>query len=300
MTKRLEGLGFKVTLEPVAQVAGSYFLRNNKSDGGDRNRFEEGLMFRRAFQLLIACLVASAVWAATDPFVGQWKLNASRSKLTDEMKVASAGPNTYAFDFGSGKPEVILADGTDQPAAGGTTFCVTVEGPNTWKLVRKQKGRTQLSGIWNLSKDGNTLKDDIVVTRPDGSTYNLDYVYKRRGGVSGFAGTWESVSEKTNLVVLLQIQPYEGNGLTFIIPKEETTNVKLDGKENPSPDAGAAPGSTYLARRLSANTLDFTNKTKGTITDTQQMKLSADLKTLTVTVHIPGRNFADVYVYERQ
>jgi hypothetical protein len=53
-------------------------------------------VFNRIFQLLIfACLVTSTVWAANDPFVGKWKVNPSKSKLIDEMKVEAAGPNTF-------------------------------------------------------------------------------------------------------------------------------------------------------------------------------------------------------------
>jgi hypothetical protein len=51
-------------------------------------------MLSRIFQLLlVACLVMSSVWAANDPFVGKWKVNPSKSKLNDEMKVEVAGAN---------------------------------------------------------------------------------------------------------------------------------------------------------------------------------------------------------------
>src|ERR1700691_4474755 len=45
-------------------------------------------MLSRILQsLLVAGLLTGTSWAANDPFVGQWKLNPSRSTLTDEMKV---------------------------------------------------------------------------------------------------------------------------------------------------------------------------------------------------------------------
>jgi hypothetical protein len=31
------------------------------------------------------------LWAANDPFVAKWKVNPSKSKLTDEMKVEAVG-----------------------------------------------------------------------------------------------------------------------------------------------------------------------------------------------------------------
>ena len=88
-------------------------------------------MSKRAFQLLLfyLCLVTGTAWAANDPFVGKWKLNPSRSKLTDQMKIEVAGANKYALDLGGGAIETIVADGTYQPGLDGTTLSVTVEGP---------------------------------------------------------------------------------------------------------------------------------------------------------------------------
>jgi hypothetical protein len=102
-------------------------------------------MAKRAVQLLlIACLATSALWAANDPFVGKWKLNPSKSVLTDQMKVASAGPNRYAFDFGGGDAETILVDGTDQPGLFGTTLAVNGREPR-YLECRSQERRSRAS-----------------------------------------------------------------------------------------------------------------------------------------------------------
>jgi hypothetical protein len=55
-------------------------------------------MLSRTFRLLlVGCLTTSSAWAANDPFVGKWKVNPSKSKLNDEMKVEVAGANRYAI-----------------------------------------------------------------------------------------------------------------------------------------------------------------------------------------------------------
>ena len=60
-------------------------------------------MLSRTFRLLLfAVLATSSVWAANDPFVGKWKVNQSKSKLNDEMKVEVAGANKYAITFAPG------------------------------------------------------------------------------------------------------------------------------------------------------------------------------------------------------
>jgi hypothetical protein len=81
--------------------------------------------------LLVAWLAAGALSAATDPFLGEWKLNPGKSKIIDVMKVESVGGNKYGFDFGAGSAEMIIADGTDQPGLSGTTLAVTIEAPDS-------------------------------------------------------------------------------------------------------------------------------------------------------------------------
>ena len=41
--------------------------------------------------LLVVGLLVGTSWAANDPFLGQWKLNSSRSTYIDEMKVTRVG-----------------------------------------------------------------------------------------------------------------------------------------------------------------------------------------------------------------
>ncbi len=249
-------------------------------------------MLSRIFQLLlVACLATSPLRAATDPFVGQWKL----SKQADQMKVTKVGANTYAFDFGGGV-ETIAVDGTDQPGIGGSTLSVAAEGPN-WKVVRKKSGRMLISATWALSKDGNVLTDDFTSFNQNGSRSNVTYVYARKAAGPGFAGMWVSTTLAASSPVMLQVRPYESNGLSFIIPSAgQTLNLIFDGKYH----AAAPVGSAMLAGRLSARAVETTRTLKGKITQTRQIELSPDLKILTITVHTAGKDAPNIYVFERQ
>lgn len=256
---------------------------------------------------LLLGVVSTAVAADNnDGFVGKWKLNPSRSKLIDIMKVESAGGNKYAFDFGSGKPETIVADGTDQPGADGTTFSVNVEAPNKWTVVRKQDGRTIITANWDLSPDGNTLTDHFTGIQPNGSKFSVDYTYKRTSGkrtagTAGFAGTWESDSQQINSVIEIQIQPYEGDGLSITNPAAQATrNVKFDGKEYPASGAGMPKGFTASGHRVDARNLELTDKVNGEIVDQQQVELSSDLKTLTISIRTPKQSKPNILVFERE
>jgi hypothetical protein len=232
--------------------------------------------------------------------VGDWKLNPQKSKLTDVMKVESLGGNKYSFDFGGSDPEIAVADGTDQPGHFGITIAVSMDTPDQWTVVRKKGGKVLVTGVWTLSKDGSTLNDHFTATRPNGDSTSLDYVYKRTGGGSGFAGTWVSSSEQVNSVVVMKVRAWQGDGLSFISQGGGgTKNVKLDGKDYANIGA-VVDGLTASARRVNERTLEMTDKISGKVRDTQKISVSVDGKTLTVTVNIPGRSEPNVQVFDRE
>jgi hypothetical protein len=177
-------------------------------------------MPKRAVQLLLVVfLITTFLTAADNPFVGKWKLNSSKSRLPDEMKVKKVDANKYAFAFEGGDyEETIIADGTDQPGIVGTTFSITVEGPNSWKVVRKTDGKILLTANWKLSEDGNMLNDDFSFIQPNGSNFNVYYVYKRTAGGPGFDGAWESTSETVKSLVELRSSPTRAMVLPLLIP----------------------------------------------------------------------------------
>jgi len=272
------------------------------------------MLLRSLLSLPVVCLAIGTLWAANDPFIGKWKVNPSKSKLTDEMKVEAVGENKYALTFGPGQVDTIVADGTDQPALSGTTFSITVKGPNSWEVVRKLKGRTLLRAQWTLSEDGKTLNDAFTQYLPDGtklfgeplpngSTLFLPYVYERTAGNSGFLGTWDSDSAKVKAGIELQIQPSEGDGLSFKRSDEEMVKrIKLDGNDYPDLDPnGGDKGTASSGRRVKERSLEITYKSKGKITGTWQIELSTDLKTLTMTERMVGQSRPkSILVFDRE
>ena len=259
-------------------------------------------MFKRTLRLsLAAWLATSTVWAASDPFIGKWKLDPSQSKETHQMKIEAAGPNRYVFDFGGGGTETITVDGTEQPGHSGTAVSVTPVEPNTWKFVRKKDGYAVMTAIFRLSADAKTLTDNFTVSRPDGWTFSIDYVFTRTAGSSGFAGNWESSNEKENSVYELEIQPYQGDGLALWLPAEHSTRkMKFDGKDYAVQGAEVAPGSASSGHRENDHTLEITDKINGRTTDTQRITLSPDRNTLTMTVKEAGHSKPDILVFNRE
>jgi hypothetical protein len=99
---------------------------------------------------------------------------------------------------------------------------------------------------------------------------------------------------------VLQIRPYDGNGLSFIRSSQDTRNLKFDGKDYPVEGPGLAKGSTSSARRVDERTLEVVEKVNGEVTRTEWRELSADLKTLTRTIHPVRQHDPNIFVYERQ
>jgi len=249
--------------------------------------------------LLAASLVPTMAKAAQAPFIGNWTLDAARSRLPDQMTVENKGGKTYAFDF-AGDVETIVVNGTDQKGEGGTLLSVKPQAPDTWIVQRKQGGRLLLRATWKLSKDGRTLTDYFRETAAAGTPLSMDYVYRRMGAGSGFAGDWRSVKETMNSPYRLEVKAFRGDGLAFaMVAGKVTRNVRFDGGDYPDAGPNASPSGTSSVRRLDALTLVITAKHDGKPILTEDVGLSPDLKTLTITQHIPGKDQPNVLVFKR-
>jgi len=270
------------------------------------------ILMRRAFVLVLtfAVLSATAHAAPADsiaPFLGKWKLDPAYSRLTDQMKVGTAGPNTYTLNFSGDDVETIVADGKDHPGLYGSTFSITVQDDRHWKGVRKTNGRITIIGLWELSPDGKTLTDNFTGYRENGTTSNLHYIYQRIAGpapdgkTSGFVGTWESTTEDVNSTQEVEVKAFEGDGLSFVNAGGQVVqSLHFDGKDYPGSGPGAPKGYVSSGHRISDRVVDRVDKIDGKTLYRQEIEVSADGKTLTMTVHIPGREKPDLMVFDRE
>lgn len=223
------------------------------------------------------------------------------------MKVEAAGPNKYNLIFSGNNVETIVADGTDQPGLFGSTVAIVVQDAHNWKVVRKTNGKTDIVGIWQLSADGKTLTDNFTGYHDNGTTTNLHYIYQRIAGpaadgkMSGFVGTWESTSEDVNSSYEIEIQPFQGDGLSFTnIGAQVTQSLKFDGKDYPGSGANVPAGYASSGHRINDRTVERVDKVNGKIFYTQQIEVSADGKSITMTVHIPDSDKPDLMVFNRE
>jgi hypothetical protein len=272
----------------------------------------EQAMTKRTLHLLLTVALLTTILQAAPgdsvaPFLGKWKLDPSHSRLTDQMKVESAGTNKYNLIFSGDNVETVVADGTDQPALFGTTLAIIVQDANHWKIVRKTDGHTTIIGLWQLSPDGKTLTDNFTGYHNNGTTTNLHYIYQRTadpataGETSGFVGTWESTTEDVNSSYEIEIQTFQEDGLSFTNTAAQITqSLKFDGKDYPGSGPNLPPGYASSGHRINDHAVERIDKINGKTLYTQQIELSPDGKILTMTVHIPGRDKPDLMVFKRE
>lgn len=247
----------------------------------------------------LALAAAATSWAQS-PFIGTWKFDTARSRVPDEMKIQSEGGNRYTFNFGAGA-ETIVADGTYQPGLNGSLLSAQQVAPDTWIIQRKKDGRVELKATWKLAPDGRTLTDYYRSLSRDGSPLSLDYVYQRIGSGFGVAADWQSIKETRNTPLSLQVMAYGSNGLSFITPvQQRTENVIFDHQSHSTDGAAAGQGAELSAQQLDPHHVVITHTYKSAPTFTEDVTLSPDLKTLTITLHFAGNDKPTVMVYQKQ
>ena len=256
--------------------------------------------------IAVLCVgVAPLSSGADQPFIGKWKLNLSKSKLADQMTIAPVGANRYTRSLlpVSATPRRWWRTAPTSPEFLAAPFPLPLKRPATGKSCVSKAAAAMLTANWKLSDDGKALTDTFIGNQPDGSTSRVDLIYKRADGSasnSGIPGTWETTQKKTHAAYEMEIRPYEGDGLSFIISGGgPASNVKFDGKEYPPAGASPAAGPATSARRLGDHSIELTKKLKGKIVETREITISPDLKTLTMTRHLVDQRVPNVLIFDR-
>jgi hypothetical protein len=256
-------------------------------------------MFLGLTRAILPCLFTVLLSAADNPWVGQWKVNLDRSKVSGQTQtIRDLGGNKYEFNYGA-VSFTIVADGTDQPTPFGTTMSLKPDGDHSWTVVRKKDGRTLSHAQWTITPDGKTWNLHNKGTNVDGSPFDTQATATRVAGGPGLVGTWELQNVKLSSPDIMEITSCEENGVTFVYPANKgKLDLKFDGKEYAEEGPRANKNMSYSGKRLDPSTFEVTTKREGKVISREENTLSPDGKTLTVTVHNTGQNTPMVFVYE--
>ena len=257
-------------------------------------------MRRLYFSLALACSLAGTLWASDDPFCGKWKLNLEKSDFAGEqIKIQHLHGSEYKWGSGEGS-DTISHDGTYQTVSFGRTISMVPEGSNSWSMVIKKDGRVISSMTHTLSDDGKMQTIKGTETKPDGTTSDFTAVWKKVGGGKGWSGTWEATDVKYTSPDEWDIEPYEGDGLSFNTPAyQDVLSMKFDGKDYEEKGPNVAPGSMSSGKRVDARTLEITDKVKGQVMNHAKYEVSPDGKMLTLTIRETGQPKARTIVYDK-
>ena len=98
-------------------------------------------MLMRTLQVVIfACGLLGTLSGAEDPFVGIWKLNQSKSKMTGEReKIEALGGKEYKITSGPSS-DTIVADGTDPACFAENAERAGCEGGDVREVARVSNG----------------------------------------------------------------------------------------------------------------------------------------------------------------
>lgn len=238
---------------------------------------------------------------AADPFVGKWKLNLERSKLTGQsIRIDELPGNMYRFQEDE-HTDVIFADGLDHPTHFGDTMSITKKTADNWEITYKRDGRVSMKTTWQVSPDGQTLTYTATGTRPNGAEFKNEMICKRTSGGPGLAGTWQSIDVKLSSPREIYIEPYGKDGQMITFPgRKQTIRMRFDGRDYPEEGPTVREGATTSGRRIDQRTIETTEKVKGKVIETAKATISADGNTQTILVTEPGGNAPVVLVYERQ
>ncbi|MGA2131613.1 MAG: hypothetical protein ABSH50_04795 [Bryobacteraceae bacterium] len=259
-------------------------------------------MQRRVTWLLAAgaCL-ATVLQAAGNPFVGKWKLNPAKSKLTGQSdSVQSVGPNAYKFTYGAFS-WTLTANGKDQPWPLGGSVILTAVAASTWKFTYQFNGRVASIDHWWLSPDGKSMIRAREGTGEDGSAFSSETRYRRTAGEKDFAGTWRSSKITAHTPDLVIILANGDDGITRSIPVEgSTVSLKFDGADYKVQGPRAPAGMTLAAERKGSRKIRTETKLDGKSLNTADISVSPDGRTTTVLQHDAGVLEPYIVIYDRQ
>ncbi len=160
------------------------------------------------FRSLLLISMFGFTLRAEDPFLGKWKLNLAKSKLTGQIITIQEAPgNSYQFQEDE-HIDIILADGLDHPTHFGGTMAITQKKSDTWAITYKRDGQVSMNTVWKVSRDGQKLTYTATGTRPNGHRFQNEMTAKRTGGGSGLVGAWETTGVALSSPREIYIEPF--------------------------------------------------------------------------------------------
>jgi hypothetical protein len=256
------------------------------------------------FLLPVLLLLVPASLFGQSPFDGTWRTNMEQAKFSPKPIVFSL--NNGVYDCSSCSPKIhVKADGQDQSVTGQAydTISVREVDAKSIEVTGKKNGKTYFEEARTVSDDGNTLTVKIT-SHPKNSDQTVTAevtairVGKAPAGANGTSGSWRTGKIKASENDLTTTYKLSGDELSMSTPTGESYTAKLDGKDYPF--KGAYSYDSVSLKRLSARTIEETDKRGGKVIEVAKMTVSPDGKKMTVVATFVPTGRVSTYVAEKQ
>jgi len=243
---------------------------------------------------------------AQSRFDGTWKIDLAESQSSTKIYAYLLQDNTYRCTT-CDPPLDIRADGRDQKITGEACYdTVSLKVVDDWTTLEtdKRTGKTVGTSRMTVSSDGNSATFEWTEScNANGDVVSgkdiLSRVAKGPRGSHAVSGSWR-LSKRVNrsesaLVVTLKL---EGDTFSFADPAGQGYAARLDGTETPF--KGSLSHTMVSVKRIDENTIEESDKQDGKVVEVTRFTLSADGKTMTVSIEDKVKGGTRQFVCHKQ
>jgi hypothetical protein len=263
-------------------------------------------MRKYLFAGVAAMTLVSAQAMADSAFDGSWKLDITRVHMPKKPDVYLLQDGMYACKTCAPAIDV-KADGTDQKVTGHPyydTVAIKVVDDHTIQETDKKDGKVVTTSTVTIAPDGKTGTFEFSDTSDSnsGAVNGKGTITRVAAGpagshavsgswiTSGFAGVSDNALTTTYKVVGNSLSMTSGTGQAYTAP--------MDGADSPYK---GDPGVTSVSvKAMGANAFQETDKRNGKAVSIAKITVSADGKTMTITVHDKLRGTTSSFVAMKQ
>ena len=196
-------------------------------------------------------------------WLGNWKLDRSKSHLIGPSISIKRTGHKYLFDFGA-VSFTIGDDGADYPTVNSRSTSLKQTGARTWLRIHRIRGKEVDRSTIVISQDNRNMVIHTVSVDNGQDPRTSDERLTRTGQGHGLAGTWRSTTAGANVSEIISLGNEGRRGLRWGFPNEGQYYIVLPNGP-PASDEGprSVPGVTLLLKVLSATSMEWTESING-------------------------------------
>jgi hypothetical protein len=252
-------------------------------------------MKRVRFVSLLTLASAVISTAADAPYIGKWKVNSSKSQLTDIVTIEKLPSGEMRFEE-SGFTYTFKPDGKEYPMPDGGTATWKAVSADKWEVTDRANGK--VSATITLTLNGDTLSSMAMIPQAGAKDIMTTATLKRISGGPGFAGKWEGTQADAGSS-WLEVELKGADGITLKAPNSMCA-AKFDGKPYPMTGSGDGSKETMSFRKTGPDSFETATFLGGKPFFKDVYVASADGKMLTDTGTPASTKKPLKVVYDRQ